>query len=45
MESEVVDNLKDKVDVNTIKSVLDKLKTLSISINIDNDETTGLNML
>jgi hypothetical protein len=45
MESEVIDNLKDKVDVNTIKSVLDKLKTLSISINIDNDETTGLNML
>ena len=45
MESEVVDNLKEKVDVVTIKSVLDKLKTLSISINVDNDEITGLNMI
>ena len=45
MESEVVDNLKEKVDVVTIKSVLDKLKTVSISINVDNDEITGLNML
>ena len=45
MESEVVDNLKEKVDVVTIKTVLDKLKTLSISINVDNDEITGLNMI
>lgn len=45
MESEVVDNLKDKVDIVTIKGVLDKLRTLSIPINIDNDEMTGLNMI
>ena len=45
MESEVIDNLKDKVDPAIIKGVLDKLKVLSIAINVDNDETTGLNML
>lgn len=45
MESEVVDNLKDKVDVVTIKGVLDKLKTLSIPISIDSEEMIGLNMI
>jgi len=42
MESEVIDNLKDKVDATIIKGILDKLKTLSIQINIDNEETGGL---
>jgi hypothetical protein len=45
MESEVIDNLKDKVDPAIIKGVLDKLKVLSIAINVDNEETAGLNML
>lgn len=45
MESEVVDNLKDRVDAAIIKGVLDKLKSLSIAINIDNEETGGLNMI
>jgi hypothetical protein len=45
MESEVIDNLKDKVDATIIKGALDKLKTLSIAINVDNEETGGLNMI
>lgn len=45
MESEVVDNLKDNVDTATIKRVFDKLNTLSIQINIDNEDTVGLSMV
>ena len=42
MESEIIDNLKDKIDVNTIKKIIDESKSLTIKINIDNSET-GIN--
>ena len=45
MESEVFDNLKDKVDIAIIKKVLDKLNTISIQINVDNDDQAGINIV
>jgi len=46
MESEVVDNLKDKIEVSKIKTIIENLNTLSIQINVDNDdETFGLTMV
>jgi hypothetical protein len=45
MESEIMDNLKEKVETSTIKKVLDGLNTLSIKINIDNEDTLGMSMV
>jgi hypothetical protein len=46
METEVVDNLKDKIEVSKIKTIIENLNTLSIQINVDNDEETiGLMMV
>ena len=46
MESEVIDNLKDKIEVSKIKTIIENLNTLSIQINVDNDdETLGLAMV
>jgi predicted RNase H-related nuclease YkuK (DUF458 family) len=36
MESEIVDNLKDRIDVETIKKILNENKS-SLSININTD--------
>lgn len=44
MESEIIDNLKDKIDVNTIKKIIDESKSLTIKINVDDSET-GINMV
>jgi hypothetical protein len=41
MESEIFDNLKDKIDVNTIKKIIDDNQFLNIKINIDNDDYTN----
>lgn len=35
MESEIFDNLKEKIDINTIKKILEQNKTLSVKINMD----------
>jgi len=35
MESEIIDNLKEKIDVNTIKKIIEENKTLSVKINIE----------
>jgi len=35
MESEIFDNLKDKIDINTIKQILEKNRTSTIKINMD----------
>ena len=35
MESEIIDNLKEKIDVNTIKKIIEQNKTLSVKINVD----------
>ena len=46
MESEVVDNLKDKIEASKIKTIIENLNTLSLQINVDNDdETLGLMMV
>jgi hypothetical protein len=44
MESEIIDNLKDKIDVNTIKKIIDESKSLTIKNNV-NDSETGINMV
>ena len=41
MESEIFDNLKDKIDVNTIKKIIDDNHFLNIKINIDNHDYTN----
>jgi hypothetical protein len=41
MESEIFDNLKDKIDVNTIKKIIDDNHFLNIKINVDNDDYTN----
>ena len=35
MESEIIDNLKEKIDVNIIKKIIEQNKTLSVKINVD----------
>jgi hypothetical protein len=35
MESEILDNLKDKIDTNTIKKILEQNRTLAVKINMD----------
>ena len=46
MEGEVVDNLKDKIEVSKIKTIMENLNSLSVQINVDNDdEALGLNMI
>ena len=35
MESEIIDNLKEKIDVNTIKKIIEQNKTFSVKINVD----------
>ena len=44
MESEIIDNLKDKIDTNTIKKILDQSRSLSVKINVE-DSTYGINMV
>ena len=44
MESEIIDNLKDKIDTNTIKKIIDQNRTLSVKINVE-DSTYGINMV
>ena len=45
MESEIFDNLKDKIDVNTIKKIIDDNHFLNIKINIHNDDYTNNNFV
>lgn len=37
MESEIIDNLKDKIDINTLYKIIETGKSLSIKINVDED--------
>jgi hypothetical protein len=45
MESEIVDNLKDKMDIATIKKIIEENKFLSIKINSVNDEFSVINLV
>jgi hypothetical protein len=44
MESEIIDNLKDKIDASIIKKILEQNKTLPIKMNID-ESMYGLSMV
>ena len=45
MESEVIDNLKDKLDVAQIKTIFSRINTLSLQITDSEDEPFGLSMV
>jgi hypothetical protein len=47
MESEIIDNLKDRVEVNKIKTIMDGLNTMSLQIHVgeEEEEPLGLNMV
>jgi hypothetical protein len=45
MESEIVDNLKDKMDIATIKKIIEDSRFLSIKINSVNDEFSDINLV
>jgi hypothetical protein len=40
METEIIDNLKDKMDTNTIKKILEENKSMAFRINGDSDPST-----
>jgi hypothetical protein len=42
MESEIIDNLKDKVDVETIKKIIEENRSYSIKINTSNDNINSI---
>ena len=44
MESEIIDNLKEKIDINIIRKIIDENRTLSVKINID-DPMSNINMV
>lgn len=44
MESEIIDNLKDKLDVNTIKKIIEQNKSLSVKVSVD-ENVYGISMV
>jgi hypothetical protein len=44
MESEIIDNLKEKIDVNTIKKIIDQNRSLSVKVSV-NENLYGINMV
>ena len=44
MESEIIDNLKEKIDVNTIKKIIDQNRTLSVKVSVD-ENLYGINIV
>ena len=44
METEIIDNLKDKIDVNTIRKILDESKILDNKVKTD-ESAYGINMV
>ena len=40
METEIMDNLKDKIDATMIKQILDEKKYLTVKTNYENDLTS-----
>lgn len=46
METEIIDNLKDKMDINTIKKMIEDNKFLNVKINNElNDEFSNINLV
>ena len=44
MESEIIDNLKEKIDINTIKKILEQNRNLSVKNTVE-ESSYGLNMV
>jgi len=40
MESEIIDNLKDKIEMSKLKKILEDKKTLNLEINMDDDDSS-----
>jgi len=40
MESEIIDNLKDKIEMSVLKKMLDEGKTLNLQINVNDDDSS-----
>jgi hypothetical protein len=40
MESEIIDNLKDKIEMSTLKKMLEEKKSLTLQINVDDDSSS-----
>jgi hypothetical protein len=46
METEIIDNLKDKMDINTIKKMIEDNKFLNVKMNNElNDEFSNINLV
>jgi len=45
MESEIIDNLKEKINVDAIKKILDENRSISVKINPDENMTSMFNMV
>jgi hypothetical protein len=45
MESEIIDNLKDKMDVNTIKKIIDQNKTITVKTAANDESLYDLQMV
>ena len=46
METEIIDNLKDKLDINTVKKIVEDNKFLNVKMNDElNDEFSNINLV
>ena len=46
METEIIDNLKDKLDINTVKKIFEDNKFLNVKMNNEvNDEFSNINLV
>jgi hypothetical protein len=46
METEIIDNLKDKLDINTVKKIVEDNKFLNVKMNNElNDEFSNINLV
>ena len=40
METEIIDNLKDKIEMSTLKKIFEESKSLNLPINLDDDNSS-----
>ena len=40
METEIIDNLKDKIEMSTLKKMIEESKLLNLPINMDDDDSS-----
>jgi len=41
MESEIIDNLKDKIEISILKKIIENSKSINLSINLDDNSSVG----